>query len=315
MGSTATSSRSVLVRTVHSARRILEAEGVLGLLQVAAKNPPVAWCRPSWWRRRLQDDHFLGRVIECTGNRVRVEGCRFSVAHPAIPTARKGLFFRDRYEIEERHALAQHLDPELPAVEFGGSIGVVACLTNRRLRDPERHVVVEGNPEILPLLEHNRRRNRARFTVVHGAIAYGASAVDFHCGDFLDSGLHRAGGTTVRVPTITLADVVRRTGFERFTLICDIEGQELDLVARECELLQARVATLILEAHPTLTGEAAARAMFARLAAAGFEAVFREQETWVLQNRHLTNGASQARLGQGPVRPGPAAPRVGNTAS
>ncbi len=65
-------------------------------------------------------------------------------------------------------------------IEFGGAMGVVACLTNKRLIHPEKHIVVEANPEILSLLKDNRDRNNCQFTILHGAIAYGTEEVTFN---------------------------------------------------------------------------------------------------------------------------------------
>ena len=52
-------------------------------------------------------------------------------------------------------------------VEFGGGIGVISCLANRRIGQRDRHIVVEANPHLIPLLEKNRSLNRCAFTVVN----------------------------------------------------------------------------------------------------------------------------------------------------
>jgi FkbM family methyltransferase len=272
-----------LTRKLRTARRIHAEEGLRGIATELMHKLP--WLRSSYWVEWLKrQDTLLGRVVELTGNRVRIEGCRFSVKHPAIPTWRKSLFLFDRYEIEERRALARVLDPELPVVEFGGSIGVVACVTNRRLRRPERHVVVEANRDLIPLLEQNRNRNGAGFTVLHRAVAYGTREVLFHQDEFLSGRVRGAGGRAVQVPAVSLQEIVDGFGFERCTLICDIEGEEIELVRRESDVLCERVATLIIEAHPAVTGAEAAREMLRQLEHLDFVPVFRDQDTWALQN-------------------------------
>lgn len=275
-----------LTRKLKTARRIYTEEGLRGAAAVLVQK--LAWINFSdgldWLKRQ---DALLGRVVELTGNRVRLEKCRFSVNHPAIPTWRKSLFLFNRYEIEERRAVARVLDPELPVVEFGGSIGVVACITNRRLRHPGQHVVVEANGDLIPLLEQNRRRNRARFTVLHKAVAYGTPDVLFHLDDFLSGRVQGAPGRAVRVPTVSLREIVDEFGFARCTLICDIEGEEIELVRREKDVLHDRVATLIIEMHPAVSGSEAVGEMLRELEALSFVAVFRDQDTWALQNTRL----------------------------
>lgn len=272
-----------LTRKLRTARRIHAQEGLRGIATELMHKLP--WLRSSYWIEWLKrHDTLLGRVVELTGNQVRIEGCRFSVRHPAIPTWRKSLFLFDRYEIEERRALARVLDPELPVVEFGGSIGVVACITNRRLRHPGRHVVVEANRDLIPLLEQNRNRNGAGFTVLHRAVAYGTREVLFHQDEFLSGRVRGAGGRTVQVPAVSLREIVDGFGFERCTLICDIEGEEIELVRRERDVLRERVATLVIEAHPAVTGAEAAQEMLRQLEDLDFVPVFRERDTWALQN-------------------------------
>lgn len=124
----------------------------------------------------------------------------------------------------------------------------------------------------------------ARFTVLHRAVAYGGREIHFHLDDFLTGSVQGATGRAVRVPTVSLGEILDRFAFARCTLICDIEGEEIELVRREKEVLRERVATLILEAHPAVTGAQAAGEMLRALEEVGFAPVFREQETWALQN-------------------------------
>ncbi len=119
----------------------------------------------------------FGKIVEIKGNVVLIDGCQFSVCSPEITTAFKRHFFFDNYEADERHALKHFLDPRLPVIELGGALGVIACLTNKRLNYPEKHVVVEANPGIIPLLKENRDRNNCQFTILNKAVAYGTDEV------------------------------------------------------------------------------------------------------------------------------------------
>jgi 16S rRNA A1518/A1519 N6-dimethyltransferase RsmA/KsgA/DIM1 with predicted DNA glycosylase/AP lyase activity len=70
------------------------------------------------------------------------------------------------FEKHERETIKRCLDPNLPVVEVGGCIGVVACTTNRLLQEPSKHVVVEANPDLVPVLEANRQLNQCEFVVL-----------------------------------------------------------------------------------------------------------------------------------------------------
>lgn len=269
-----------LLRKISTLKRVFYDAGLRGIAGVCVRKLVFY----DWWCRR--DSWILGKWIELRGNAVEIEGCLFSVKNPAISTKYKSRFLFDRYEHPERLAVRQYLDPALPVVEFGGSVGVVACLTNKKLAEPTHHVVVEANPSLVPLLEENRRRNGCRFTVLHCAVAYDRKEVFFYSDpNFLASGTLPAQGVRVKVPSTSLAEVLREHAFKRCTLVCDIEGAEIALVDHEIECLERSVDTFILETHEKLLRDGATGQMLSRLAAAGFVTVFGQKGTYVLKSR------------------------------
>ncbi len=84
-----------------------------------------------------------------------LDGCEFDVSSPVITRRVKSSLLFHRYERGERQALRRHLDPAKPVVELGGGIGVVACVINRRLSNPHRHVVVEANARLIEIIRAN----------------------------------------------------------------------------------------------------------------------------------------------------------------
>ena len=242
-----------------------------------------------WWNK---NDHWLfGKLVEIRGNRVSIDGCVFEVKSKVVSTPLKSRLALDRYESAERYAIKEFLDPGLPVVEFGGGIGVVSCLTNRRLLAPEKHVVVEANPHLVPLIVGNRDQNGCIFTVVHAALAYGSDEVTFYVDDeFVASGVQRRTNHAITVPTVTLGSILERFGFERCTLICDIEGGEVELIQIEKSLLGSRVETIIVEVHENVVGRESLREMFVELQRLGFTAIYRHCDTFVLRNER--NGAT-----------------------
>jgi hypothetical protein len=69
---------------------------------------------------------------------------------------------------------------DLPVIELGGALGVVACVTNKLLAQPSAHVVVEANPLAIPPLTVNKEANHCAFEIVNRAIAYGVDSVTFN---------------------------------------------------------------------------------------------------------------------------------------
>jgi FkbM family methyltransferase len=227
--------------------------------------------RLRWYRLLFEMDNWLiGKAVELTGNRVRMYGQTFTVGNPLVSTRHKSTLFFGRYEAEEIALARRYLDPGLPLVELGGSIGVVACVTNRLLSRPDRHVVVEASPVLLPTLEANRKMNGCKFTVEHAALAYNTDWLDFPLeGHFLHS---RVGGPgqTARVRAVTLGMLLEKYDFGTINLVSDIEGAEIDLVEHEPEVLRRRVKILVMETHACNVGEERVSAMLAELTRLGF---------------------------------------------
>ena len=280
---------SLLKRKLTSAGDVLRLRGPIAFALEALANVlprgTASWlrCAEHWW---------VGRLVEISGNLVTLEECRFSVDSPAVGTSVKSLLIFDAYEQPERVAVKRFLDPRLPVVELGGSIGVVSCLTNKMLDDPERHVVVEANPALATLLRRNRDRNGCRFTILDRALAYGGDTIAFDLGGSATSSLHVKTGVTSLVGKTSLEEILAEHGFGLINLICDIEGAEADLVENECDCLCERVKTLIVEVHPNVLGGDRVASMIERLESRGFEKLnadrrFEVQKLIVFGNSNL----------------------------
>lgn len=265
--------------TAHKAgilSRAFQQDGARGVYDVLAHKLRSTWRRGEVWQ--------LGRFVGQPTDIVRLDGCKFSIAKDRVPSNVVDLLLSDLYEEPERKALATFVKPELPVIELGACIGVVSCLTNRRLRSPEKHVVVEANPALLPLLEQNRTRNGCQFKIVNAAVSYGAETIEFGVDDnILASSVSDGAQRAVAVKTTTLERLLDENGFERATLICDIEGAELQLVENELPTLSQRVATIIMELHDRIVGAEPTQQMLSRLESAGFKTASRDGDVVVLQ--------------------------------
>jgi FkbM family methyltransferase len=204
---------------------------------------------------------------------VRLDGCLFSLEGITDDSIRVELF-TNKYEAPERRAVLRYLKRDIPVIELGGSMGVVACVTNKVLTDPTAHVVVEANPLAIPQLELNRKLNGGKFEIVNRAVAYGADSVTFRpSSDLAESSIARAGDQApVTVDTVELRELVRDRGFKSFTLVCDIEGLEYELVCHEADVLK-NADTIIMETHARYTGAEKLSDMMAKLEDLGFTLV------------------------------------------
>ena len=205
---------------------------------------------------------------------VALDGCRFPLRD--LPDTQMKLeLLTGRYEQPERSAARGHIRREWPVVELGGCIGVVACVTNKMLQDSKAHVVLEANPLVIPQLKSNRDANNCSFKIMNRALSYDSDSVTFSpLIDFWGNSLHHDGGREppVTVPATQLRQILAEEQFETYALICDIEGQEYELVMREPEALR-RAELIIMEVHPHMIGEEKVQTLLSKLAGLGFKTI------------------------------------------
>jgi FkbM family methyltransferase len=253
-----------LTTKISTAHRVLRSRGITGVIDVMKAQADL--------RARLAAARHVKSVI--------LDGCTFGLDR--VPnTPMKAALLDQSYEAFERRAVQKYVDPELPVIELGGCIGVVSCITNHLLRNPRLHVVVEANPNAIPLLEAHRNRNGCGFEVVNAAIAYCAESVTFlPASDFCSNTLvQRSAEAEVTVPAVHLGDIAGQRKFERFSLICDIEGHESDLVLNEIDVLR-KANIVILETHARIIGENKNRDLLRKLEETGLKMV--DQDSYVV---------------------------------
>jgi len=242
--------------------------------------------------RFLHKNWLAGKIVEVLGDTGKLNGLSFDLSNPYISTFLKSRFLFKTYESGTVRTLREYLDAELPVVEFGGCIGVVSCLTNRALTYPIEHVVVEAQPFLIETLQANRDYNNCQFQIIHGALAYGSREVDFWISPryFIGNSLkEKDGWSPVKVPTVSLQDIVEQRRYDKITLIVDVEGAEIELVKNEIDLMSRVVKTLVIELHPAewYAGKEATEDLKVKLKEAGFEQRFCVRNDYVFINTGL----------------------------
>jgi FkbM family methyltransferase len=237
-----------------------------------------SFCQTIFVRTRLKVEiNLRGR------NRVvSIDGCSFDLSN--IPdTEMKLELLTGDYEEPERSAARRFIHTDWPVVELGACIGVVACVTNKLLSNPKAHVVLEASPISVPHLKSNRDANHCSFTIVNKALAYNTDKVTFvPQEDFWRNHLdHDGTRPPVTVEAIQLRKILSDNGFEKFALICDIEGREYDLVMHEEDALR-KAEVIIMEVHPYMIGEEKIKILLSKLADWGFKTVEKSKLVVVL---------------------------------
>jgi FkbM family methyltransferase len=211
----------------------------------------------------------LGLIFDLKGDRFKADGCTFVIPRNITSLELRASFMLNDYEVDERQLVQKHFLPEDSILELGACLGIIACITNKLLRDPTRHVVVEANPYCLPAIHRNRVRNGASFLVEHCAVSNQRDVVfTVNPRHITGSSLKNPTGMAVRLPGRSLNELVERHG-PFSALIVDIEGSELELLESAGDALR-HFRLIIIELHENVIGIEGINRCHALLRAAGF---------------------------------------------
>jgi FkbM family methyltransferase len=186
-------------------------------------------------------------------NHLPFHGAIIDVTAAGVPAHNKASLFWGLYEGAERRFVHKYLHANIDVVEVGSSIGAISSQIGQRLNANRRLICVEGNPRIQRTLAGNIARNcdHLNTEIVAAAIAYGDTEVEFGlANDNLDSRTGSKDGQAeyVRVPAITLSNLLREKALGDYQLVADIEGAELDILNHDGEAL-ANCKRIVIELH------------------------------------------------------------------
>lgn len=192
----------------------------------------------------------VGKAIAAlTGNRFRSRGLWVDTSYSGItPSIKAGLFW-NAYESAEVRFVQRYLRTDLPVVELGASLGVMACQIRKRIPPQQKLVCVEASPALNPVIEKNLALNGmdANTHVISAAIDYSGSATVTFCAG-PDTLAGRKAESGVAVPAMTLSALLAQHHIADYALVCDIEGAEAGFILHDAAALQ-RCRQLIIELH------------------------------------------------------------------
>jgi FkbM family methyltransferase len=125
---------------------------------------------------------------------------------------------------------------DMRVLELGGCLGVVSVAVNTKLNNPENHIVVEANPNVIEYLENNREINHCKFKI-ENIIVSSRSDGTFYSFDKLVAGSsHRRqvrgehNKTKHIIKTMSLQELMDTYDTEFDLIVMDIEGGELEFL-------------------------------------------------------------------------------------
>jgi FkbM family methyltransferase len=136
---------------------------------------------------------------------------------------------------EETEAKAiKDIDPNSSILDLGGCIGITSCILNKKLKNPNNHIVLEANPMLISSLEGIRNENLCKFKIENKIL--GTKTIEKI--DFFINPHHAMDGSifpdkrrifTEQISQTTISELENKYSINFNALICDIEGAEWEM--------------------------------------------------------------------------------------
>lgn len=151
-------------------------------------------------------------------------------------------------EIEER-AFARMLPSEVPVIELGSGVGLVSHEISRTLHEDVEHIMVEANPDLIPILKNTCTLNEISGKIINSG--YNTREKNVSIQNEESTYVHaetKKAGSGPTVEAITVEKILEDISGMDFSLVVDIEGAENDLLD-EWELIENHCTTVLIEYH------------------------------------------------------------------
>lgn len=210
--------------------------------------------RKGWRFARAWRQYRDGLLFDWFDREYRTGGLAFEIPREHTRLRDRARFRNDTHEMHERRLVERFLPADACVLDLGACLGVVSVVANRRLQHRTRHVAVEPNPELIPVLTRNRDRNAARFRIEQALVSRDSDGTFYVCDCPTMSSAHKATGRSIRVPVLTVEEIEARHGLRFDTLVMDIQGGEHGFFEENRNLLK-RCRCVVLEFHPHIIEE------------------------------------------------------------
>jgi len=194
-------------------------------------------------------------------------GIALVAKHPAISPEMRHILYFNLYEVPELEILRRTLEPTDRVLEVGGGIGFLSTYLAQVCGD-QNVTTVEANPNLETIIRRNHELNGVAPTVILAAATCDArreTATLFLAENFWSTSTVRQGTKKTVVPTVNLNRLI--DDFMPSYLILDIEGAEVEMAPA---LRLDGIEKLLIELHPTVTGNDAANGVVQHFVRSGF---------------------------------------------
>jgi FkbM family methyltransferase len=205
---------------------------------------------------------LFGAIFKHFYPNYEVENVRINTGKNLFPVSMQSRFFFKTYEQEEIALAKKYIHGSETILELGACIGVISCVTNKRLNKPDQHVVVEANPDLIPCLTQNRDVNNCSFRILNAVVSDKEKVAFYTYGSALAGSIVEKKNINgdnntfkkLQIDSCTPNQIERDTGVKFDTLIMDIEGGEIELIEKFKDWISS-LHLLMIEFHPNIIGD------------------------------------------------------------
>jgi FkbM family methyltransferase len=145
--------------------------------------------------------------------------------------------------------LIDKIPDSMSVVEFGAGTGYLTTVLNQKA--DRRHVAIEPNPQIYPILVRTLELNDTTVEPLHAAYHPTNETVDFPNTTFYKTrSIGEEGNDTVTVDALSVSEVLDTYSLRRPLLHIDIEGTERLMFENEIDTIRQRCGGVFVEFHP-----------------------------------------------------------------
>ncbi|MCC6724501.1 MAG: FkbM family methyltransferase [Saprospiraceae bacterium] len=171
----------------------------------------------------------------------------------------KAAIFFKAYEGAEIRFLRQYLRNTFDVIELGASLGIVSSQIANKLKNSKKRIIcVEPNRMLLESLKKNLTSNGGadNHIILNNLVDYSkplhSEVAFFASSDILGSSKSAAPSSNTfeeyPVKNITLSHILSEFQIDKFSLVCDIEGAEIEMIFNDQAAL-SKCQQLIIETH------------------------------------------------------------------
>ncbi|RLM39382.1 FkbM family methyltransferase [Haloarcula sp. Atlit-120R] len=232
-----------------------------------------------------------GHAVEKFLNPVDYNGVKINTNCGAVQTKNKARFFpyyfRNEHSIREKNLIDAYLPENYPIIEFGAGIGYISAYIDSKVRDDERQIAVEPNPENVNCNKMTKQLNQSDYILLEGAYSANDDDVKLSLDNKFSSGSteKEMSGRQISVEGFSISSICAEYELDDFVLISDMEGGEFRMIEEELNIISDFVPFAIIEFHPF--DEFSEREYVDKMVSAGFVELDEMGGTYAFKNKSL----------------------------